>query len=355
MATNRTQRITLDHALEAIGRETGLMAKVLQWEPQLDFEIPFRPDALIEVAGPQQIHQFAVEVKNHVDRFKTLNHIKAFWPPNVTLPFLVVAPYITPQLAERCRQINMCFADTAGNAYLRAPGLHIYVTGKRKPLELNAADEGRAINPAGLRVVFALLCQPRLLNATYREIAANAQVALGTVGPVIKDLETRRRITPVQKNRPKMRRRFLEPQRLLQEWVAVYPTVLRPKLHVRKFRAPRPNWTEGIDLALYGAFWGGEVAANRLLHYLQPQAATIYAGNTPTQLIVDQRMKADVNGDTEILDVFWNTTKQLTPLRDVVPPILAYADLITATDGRDDEAAKMIYDEYIGPALTNHP
>ncbi len=137
--------------------------------------------------------------------------------------------------------------------------------------------------------------------------------------------------------------------------------VLRPKLNARRFRAARPNWTEGVNLNPYGAFWGGEVAANRLTHYLQPQTVTIYARENPTKLLVDQRMKADVNGDTEILDVFLTAevlnenTERLPGERDVVPPILVYADLMTTTDGRNIEAAKMIYDEHIGPLLRNYP
>jgi hypothetical protein len=349
MVYPETERPILDRALDAMARETGLAAKVLRWEP-LGLNTR-RPDALIEVTGPQQLLQFAVEVKN-VDRFEILNHVRAFWPPNATPPLLLVAPYITPQVAERCRNMDICFADTAGNVYLRAPGLHIYVTGKQKPLELKMARGGRITNPAGLKVAFALLCEPRLLNATYREIATTAGVALGTVGPVIKDLENRKHVTPALDDGPMMRRRFLDPQRLLKEWVALYPTVLRPKLNVRRFRAPRPAWTEGLNLNPYRAFWGGEVAANRLLHYLQPQAITIYTGEAPTQLIVDHRLKADINGDTEILDVFWNT-EHLQASGDVVPPILAYTDLMTTTDGRDLEAANMIYDKYIGAAFRN--
>lgn len=346
-----TERMILTRALDAMGKETGLTATLLQWEPQFGV-LNRRPDAVVEIAGPQVTQQFAVEVKNKVDRFEILNQLRAFWPRHAAQPLLVAAPYITPQAAERCRDMDLCFADTAGNVYLRAPGLHIYVTGKRKPAGLTAADEGRAVTPAGLRIVFGLLCQPQLIKATYREIAATARVALGTVGPVMKDLENRKYITPTLEHGPTMRRRFLNPQRLFEEWVAAYPTGLRPKLHVRRFRGPRPNWTEGVDLAPYGAFWGGEVAANRLLHYLQPQAATIYVAEPPNKLIVDHRLKADINGDTEILDVFWHA-ERLPAIRDVVPPVLAYADLFTTTEGRDLEAAKMVYDEYIGPALRN--
>jgi hypothetical protein len=351
MAYQETQRRVLDLALEALARETAATARVIQWEPHLQFD--HRPDALIEIAGAQGTQQFAVDVKNTLDRFEILNHLRALWPHQARPPLLIVAPYITQQAAERCRNMELFFADTAGNAYVRVPGLHIYVTGKRKPVELHRAYEGRAITPGGLRIVFALLCRPQLLNETYRTIAATAQVALGAVGPVIKDLENRKHLTPVPDGHT-IHRRFLDPERLFTEWVAAYPTVLRPKLNVRRFRAPHPNWTESVNLEDFHAFWGGEVAANRLLHHLQPQAFTIYIRDNPTRLIVDHRLRADVNGDTEVLDVFWNA--QLIPgTRDVVPAPLAYADLFTTTEGRDLEAARMLYEEYIRPTFRNQP
>jgi len=127
---------------------------------------------------------------------------------------------------------------------------------------------------------------------------------------------------------------------------------LRPKLNIRRFRAQRTGWTEGVDLRPYDAFWGGEVAANRLLHQLVPQTATIYAKDTPQQIIAEYKMRADVNGDVEILNAFWNP-QEMPNLGDVVPPILVYADLAATTDGRNLEAAKMIYDQYVEPALRN--
>jgi hypothetical protein len=121
-------------------------------------------------------------------------------------------------------------------------------------------------------------------------------------------------------------------------------------LNVRRFRAPHPNWRGEVNLENYHAFWGGEVAANRLLHHLQPQATTIYIRDNPARLIADHRLRADVNGDTEILDVFWDT-QRIPGIKDIVPPPLAYADLFTTTEGRALEAAKMLYDEYIRPAF----
>jgi hypothetical protein len=349
IAKTRARQI-IDRALTKIAGETGLRAKIIKWEPHLDHQANIPVDALIEINGQQQSYRFAVEAKN-IDRFEAVHQIRTFWPKGKT-PLVLAAPYITPKIAERCREIEMYFADTAGNMYLRGPGLYIYVTGKPKPPELQLGDVGRTITAAGLRVVFALLCQPELLNATYREIAAQATVALGTVGPVMKDLEKRKHITTAPATGSARRRRFLQPHRLLEEWVVVYPTVLRPKLNTRRFRAQQPKWMTGVDLRPYSALWGGEVAANKLVSYLEPLTVTIYARQLPRQLIVDQKLRADSNGNIEILDLFWNFPPT-PPAQDVVPPILAYADLMATTDGRNLEAAKMIYEQYIGPSFTS--
>lgn len=350
MIEQDAERPTLGRVLEAIGKETGVVARLLEWEPQLHWHTPVRPDALVEIQTPEQAEKFAVEIKN-VDRFETLNQLRALWPRQAKPPLLVVAPYITPQMAERCREIELYFADTAGNVYLRGPGLHLYVTGRRRPPDLTMAEGGRTTNPTGLRVVFALLCHPGLLHATYREIAAAARVALGTIGPVMRDLEVRKHITPTAEGARAPRRRFLDARRLVEEWVALYPAVLRPKLNIRRFKAQEPHWTNGINLQPYHAYWGGEVAANRMLHLLVPDAAIIYAKQTPKQLIAEHKLRADINGNVEILDVFWNLPVP-TP-GDLVPPILAYADLTATTDGRNLEAARMIYEQYIEPTLRN--
>ena len=98
----------------------------------------------------------------------------------------------------------MPFLDTAGNAYLHEPGLHVYITGE-KP----AAGETPIVGAQGggtataLRVVFALLCNPKLLNAPYREIVEAANVALGAIGWVFFDLEKRGYIAGRQKKHKK--------------------------------------------------------------------------------------------------------------------------------------------------------
>jgi len=47
------------------------------------------------------------------------------------------------------------------------------------------------LNAAGLKLTFALLCRPKLLNENYRNIATAAGVPLGTVSADMKDFEAR--------------------------------------------------------------------------------------------------------------------------------------------------------------------
>ncbi|NUA29934.1 type IV toxin-antitoxin system AbiEi family antitoxin [Cupriavidus basilensis] len=53
------------------------------------------------------------------------------------------------------------------------------------------------------------------------------------------------------------RGRLTAPDRLLDEWVTNYPTILRPGLHARRFAGPDPDWRQDMSLAaLKNTCWG---------------------------------------------------------------------------------------------------
>jgi hypothetical protein len=328
------ERRILNTAVTALGRTTGIKAHV---HPTA---------AIVEVETDRRKHRFGAEIKT-VDRFATPAMLKAQGKTSRKPP-LLVAPYITREVAERCRQLRLPFIDTAGNAYLEAPGLLVYVVGQARPAELRR-DNYRALNPAGLKLIFALLCRPGLLNRNYRKIAMNAGVGLGTVSSDMKDLETRGFFNL---EKPPSRRRLLDPERMLQEWVTHYPVTLRPKLILGRFQA-EPDCLRKAGLLPHGAFWGGEPAAEKLIRYLKPARFTIYAKEPLTKLIAAGRMRAAANGNVEILERFWSFEADDEDKRfpDVVPPILAYADLLATHDGRNAEAARMIYEQRIAPVF----
>ena len=338
----------LDDALAALARTTGLRATVTAREPRL--ANGFRPDALIEIRADGKRLPLLVEVKA-VDRIVGLATVKHQLGKHARQGVLIT-PHLTAELADHCRKtLDLQFIDTTGNAYLRAPGLYIFVKGERAPTKEIAMGARGGGTATALRVVFALLCKPELLNAPYRDIVEAAGVALGAVGWVFFDLHGRGYIAGGLRKR---NRRLLEPDRLLDEWVTNFPVKLRPKLNLRRFQAPDPRWWEEVELG-HGAYWGGEVAAAKLTGHLKPATYTIYLradadqGTIPA-LVKQHRLRADPRGNLEILDAFWNFEMK-TNQPDIVPLVLAYADLMATLDARNLDVAKRIREEYIKRAI----
>jgi len=63
-------------------------------------------------------------------------------------------------------------------------------------------------------------------------------------------------------------------------------------------------------------------------------------------LVLNLRLRKKEQGNVEIREQFWRFDPK-EPERDMVHPILVYADLTATADARNIEAAKMIYEEHI--------
>jgi hypothetical protein len=341
----------LQRAIEAFRQATGIEAQI---EPaQIQEQLDAGAGAVVAFEKGTGRARYAAEIKlAAIDRFKMLEA----WQDLHGIyrePRVLVVPYMTAEMAERCRLLKIPFLDAAGNAYLDAPGLFVYVAGRKKPdiPELTARlVPHQAFKPTGMRIVFALLLNPALAGRNYRDIAKAAEVALGTVGGVLRDLNAKGYLHEVLQGE----KRLYNPDRLMQEWVAFYPVKLRPKLNARRFRAPHPDWWKNIDLTEYQARWGGEVAADKLTGYLKPATFTLYLHGKPDRLILEQRLRPDANGEIEILEAFWDVAEEAAWPGDqpnaTVPPLLAYADLMATTDSRNIETARMIHDRYLANA-----
>lgn len=345
---HRTEPDILNQAIEALAGETGLQLRVDELEAWQDgHEI----DAILAIEGRRE--RLAAEVKRWAPQANPgvlINQIQA-----LPMQGLLVADYINPKMAEKLREQRVQFIDTAGNAYLDMPPVYILVTGKRR-LELPAGlkeNTNRAFDRAGLRVVFAFLCRPGLVTAPYREIAEVAGVALGTVGWVINGLKDAGFIFEYGH---KKGRELIEYKRLLDRWVETYPEKLRPKLHIGDFLAEDPYWWHDFDIQEFHGYWGGEIAAAHYTKYLKPAVATVYLPKKAKgKFLTHTRLKAaadgmwDDSGRVKVYQAFWHDAAAFVQdnTKGLVPPVLAYADLIATADPRNLEAAGMIYDEYI--------
>lgn len=340
---------TLQDAVAALQVTAGLKTVKVNARPLATSQRDSRADALlaITVNGHQQL--YVAEIKT-IDRRMAIAHIRAQLQEVITQRYpgyrpLLITTFVTQDLADECRRLDLPFLDTAGNLYLPADTFVVDIRGRARP-DRPFKNQYRANHPAGLKVVFALLCRPALAGAPYREVAKFARVALGAIGPVLDDLTQRGYLQKAKTPAGTLLRK----KDLLNEWVAYYPANLRPTLRPRRYQADREQLTH-IALKAFGAYWGGEYGTEKLTRYLKAERFLVYAPATPaTALITKARMRLATDGNTEILEMFWHPELVDQPT-DVAPPLLVYADLMATTDGRNIEAAKEVYERFLEPIV----
>lgn len=335
-------RQLLDTALD-VARALGLTAEVVEEQPALGRT---RADALVRLTHGAHEALYAVEVKRAL-RPATLGGV-LHQMERLGQQALLVTDYVTPPMAETLKARRVPFLDAAGNAYLEHPGIHIWVKGEKPAAPLVPLALGRAFQPTGLQVVFALLCNPELINRPYRELATMAGVAHGTVGWVFADLQRQGFVADLKGKRGT--RRMFQLERLLAQWVDAYARQLRPRTLIGRYYVPALEGWRDWPIAQQGALWGGEPAGALLTNYLRPGELTIYADKLPGLLAAQQKfLKQPEPGHTAVIEVrrkFWNFTVD-AGRADVTPPVLVYADLLAMGDARCIETAKMVYDDHV--------
>jgi hypothetical protein len=296
-----------------------------------------RVDACLHIGRGRNTRVYAVEVKKGL-RPTTLGAV-LHQIERIGMPLLLVTDYVTPPLAEKLKAQNIAFVDAAGNIFLDQPPLYIWVKGER-PKEMPGADKvkGRAFQASGLKVLFALLCNPDWVTEPYREIARLAGVAHGTVGWVMAELPDMGFITEIDGER-----RLLNPELLLKRWAEAYARTLRPRLVIGRFQADRVRWWDKVKPAEYDMAFGGEVAAERTTRVLRPETVTLYGKNANPRLLIDCKLQKDPDGPIEILKCFWAFETE----NDLIPDPLIYADLLNIGDARCLEAANLIYEKIV--------
>ena len=331
-AANREKDL-LETAFDMAKRNLGLRGKILNWELPHEGK---RHDALVQLHTDDWNQDFVVEIKTGL-RPQALGLILLRLTPQKDRA-LLVTDYVTPPIAETLKEHGIQFIDTAGNAYIHNPPVHIWVKGERPIERTLARDRGRAFAPSGIKVVLALLCRPGIVPEVYRDIAVLAGVAHGTVGWVMPELEAMGFIGHIGG-----KRKLLNAELLLERWAEAYLRVLRPKLVLGRFRTAMADWWKEMPLNRYGAALGGELAAAQVTKYLRPGAFTLYAHRVEPRMLAELKMQKDNFGDVEILRRFW----AIDPNAEVAPLPVVYADLVGTGDARNLEAAKLIREKFL--------
>lgn len=337
------EELLLTQVASSLTQTTGL--QVVDMKQEI-LHSKTRWDAEVILTDGATQWNYLVEVKSLLTS-NTLEHLiyqLTKYKNESQYPVLLVAPYINPNQADKLRGENIEFLDLAGNAYLKQPGLFVFITGQKPSESGKATDQkARAFNQTGLRLIFALLTQPGLEQKTYRVQAQRSGISLGAVTWVMNDLQK----LGYLEDRGKFGRRLVQKKELLDRWVPAYLEQLRPKLLFGRYQSSQLQWWTKDSLINNDAFWGGEVGAEILTNYLRPVTATVYAETNLPHLQAQFGLRKDPRGNTEILRKFWVAKEWEARDKQVVLPLVVYADLISKGDSRTRETAKIIYDQYL--------
>jgi hypothetical protein len=273
---------------------------------------------------------------------------------------LLLANYVSPNLADRLVGAEVNFADAAGNVYLNWPGkLHIQIQG-RKPTQITEAKSERLSQPSGLRILYVLLTQPAANWGTYRDIAKAAGVALGSIAVVMRELKAKGYL--VEETRDEWR--LTKKRKLLDLWVLGYGARLRPDLLIGRYQPSEPRLEQTLqslrsETAERKISWilTGGFAADILTHHFRGEQLSFYAREWPLDLTRRLKWLPSERGPITVLRQFSPlVTFDLdpNPSEPIAHPLLVYAELIFQDRERELETAKILYDEYLLTLIANH-
>jgi hypothetical protein len=317
----------LEQAVRAFTAATGGTVKVLGREiPGPDGTI----DARVAISFRQGSVIFDVELKGEVRMGIRQHLLERFgvWKE----PWLLIAQYIPGPLKVQLRDEGINYMEATGNCYLNTGNIFIFINDKEvTPLRLR--QEGKLWKPSGLRLLFALLQEPSLATATYRDLANKAGIAMGSISPLLTELRQEGGLD--------------QRERLFTRWAEAYTAVLQPKLGLGRFRFVGQDTNEWPRQLPGGTFWSGEPAGELYTHQLVAEEFILYTDRRPAELVPVLRIVPDEEGNLRLYKKFWQHGAGDKGVASAVPPLLAYADLRSSDSSRNWEIAERIKTRYV--------
>lgn len=304
-------------------------------------------DAILELdLRDGGVAEFAVEVKRTNLTHALAQALTARARRLQPYPLLVVAPRITRGVGEQLRDQHINYVDAAGNCWLEVGNHVALIEGKRAP---KPPAQRRGLGAAAYQVLFALLALPDPRQATVRDVAGHAGVALGTVSATLERLEQEGVLV---RGRGKVT--LLDRQELLERWVHGYADQVRPRLLIGQYRTLEedPGKREARlaqvlaeDPEIRWA-WGGGAGAMLLTGYYHGPCTVLCVEDPPDDLRVRLRALQDDDGPLVLLRAPTGTYLE-GPQEHVAHPLWIYAELLTTRDERAREAAEELRREAI--------
>ncbi|MBQ7177621.1 MAG: hypothetical protein IJS08_09425 [Victivallales bacterium] len=247
---------------------------------------------------------------------------------------VAIAPFFPPSVAERLAEERINYVDTAGNLMLRIGGNVLCVKNCPRPAALTRkVTPGRCWNPQGLKVLFLLLTENEALSWTYRRVATECGVSLGTVNNVMKEALEQGYLLKWEKSL-----RFGDRGRMIDLWTANYAMLLLPRLEVTRYQGTPVSASGEVCLLA-----GGETAAAEA-GLAQTNYGEYWRHGNIAQFVAKARWHIDDRGNIIVKEAFWPAERCF---KGHVPWLLVYADLMSKDDSRCQEIAEEVRTKYL--------
>ena len=307
------------------------------WEEKAEQDI----DGIIKLEFKGHTLKFNVEIRKEIREYQLT---KLFNMKKEYNPFMVIAENIFPKIRSTLVEHGIAYIVLDGSINIETDNILLKIDGKRK-MHHHQDKYGRAFTKAGLKALLLLLTNENDINDTHRAIAKNAGIAHGNVQYILEGLKEQGFALQLNKKELKLTNK----DQLLQKWITAYAEKLKPALKVGNFRFNNPADFKGWkEIYLNKSQWGGEPAGNIYTKFLQPEYLTLYTNEKKADLIKNYRLIPDPEGKVIVYEKFW---KEMEPDKNVVPPVIAYADLLATGKKRCLETAQKIYEQYIEDTL----
>ncbi|GAA3649890.1 type IV toxin-antitoxin system AbiEi family antitoxin [Flavivirga jejuensis] len=284
--------------------------------------------------------QFIVEAKSAVrtsNQGLVLSQLKEV-KHNSNRPVILIAEYISKKAAEMLKDHGINYIDIAGNTFIKKNNLVIFIEGQKKAKK-EKTNQSRAFQEAGLKILFHLLYKPEHLQDSYRKIAENADVSIGSVSNVMAELEDLNFILKTNDKRV-----LKNKTELLERWIVEFNEVLRPRIMRKKMKFLDNDFQHqwrNINTHINDGYilWGGEPGGAILTENLRPEKFTLFTDLDLSEVARSLKLVPSEDGEVEILLKFW---KNDLGNNKTAPALLVYADLINSGFSRNIETAKQI-------------
>src|SRR4030043_516370 len=159
-----TQEEIFNLAIEAFRKNVPVQTEIETLALEPTFALEFRPDRRIKMMMQGKALDYYAEIKTTITKPHKL--LLLIHKEKLNYPLLLVTKYVNAQMAEQFRLDGIEFIDTAGNAFINHPPIYIFVKGNRPQEDVTTTPLKREFKHAGLRIIYAFLCNPGLENKT---------------------------------------------------------------------------------------------------------------------------------------------------------------------------------------------